>query len=178
MTDAPEITQELVRQRFEYRDGKLVWRLNPSKDGRFNRYAGTEVRGSADRDGYLRVSVHLNDGRQHTCRIHRLVYLMHHGKFPEIVDHINGVVTDNRIENLRAATVSQNSSNKRLSPRSTTGVEGVRLRHNGRYQVQLQINNRTIYRGHYATLEEAAAESMRLRKEVRGEWQREEAYHY
>lgn len=175
MTDT--ITQEKLLAMFEYRDGKLFVKHNPARDWRHNRRVGQETGRSRDADGYLRVLIDLGSRRVFK-RVHRMIYLMHHGECPEIVDHVNGIVTDNRIENLRPATVSQNSSNRRLSTRSTTGVEGVRLRHNGRYQVHLQVDNRTYYRGHYATLEEAAAESLRLRRELRGEWQRGEASHY
>ena len=40
---------------------------------------------------------------------HRLIWLFTHGEFPpDCIDHINGISDDNRICNLREATISQN----------------------------------------------------------------------
>lgn len=42
-----------------------------------------------------------------------------------IVDHINGDGLDNRMANLREATMAQNNANRRLSSRNTSGFKGV-----------------------------------------------------
>lgn len=60
-------------------------------------------------DGYLTVKFS-NDGKEKTVSIHRLVALAFipnpHNK--ETVNHINGIKTDNRIENLEWATKGEN----------------------------------------------------------------------
>jgi len=43
---------------------------------------------------------------------HRLIYFIATGEEPDYIDHINGDRSDNRIENLRAATNSQNMANQ------------------------------------------------------------------
>jgi hypothetical protein len=169
---------DLLNSLFDYKNGKLYRKFNPSKDKRYNRRVGQEVIGSADAQGYLRVSVHHPIMGKKNQRIHRVVFSMINGWCPEILDHENGIVSDNRIENLRPANAVQNSCNKKLSIRSSTGVEGVRLRHNGRYQVYIQFDNKAYYNGHYETLEEAAAASLALRVKLRGQWHRDGGPHY
>ncbi len=62
-----------------------------------------------------------SNGRN-SALVHRLIM-----GFPEgmHVDHINGNGLDNRKENLRVCTPSQNSMNKKLRSDSTTGYKGV-----------------------------------------------------
>ena len=43
--------------------------------------------------------------------VHRVVWFLHKGYWPDTIDHINGVRTDNRIENLRDVSQAQNSTN-------------------------------------------------------------------
>lgn len=57
--------------------------------------------------------------------IHRIAYYMAHGTCPENLDHINGNRLDNRLENLRPATTSQNACNRALSRSNTSGVKGL-----------------------------------------------------
>ena len=57
---------------------------------------------------------------------HRLVFLMHHGFLPPELDHINGIKSDNHIENLRAINRSGNLRNRKSIWRNnTSGVTGV-----------------------------------------------------
>ncbi|EJH7012893.1 HNH endonuclease [Salmonella enterica] len=59
-----------------------------------------------NKEGYYRAWV---DSR--LFMVHRIVWKMTNGDEPKIIDHINGIVTDNRLENLRPATDSQNAWN-------------------------------------------------------------------
>lgn len=57
---------------------------------------------------------------------HRVAWAMHHGEWPSgCIDHINGVRTDNRIENMRDVERIQNHMNMTRSRRNKSGVTGV-----------------------------------------------------
>jgi len=71
------------------------------------------------------------------------------------VDHINGEGLDNRRENLRNCTNTENQHNQKLSKKSTTGFKGVRKRER-RFEAQIRVDGKDLYLGMYATPEEAA----------------------
>ena len=73
------------------------------------------------------------------------------------VDHINGNTLDNRRENLRLCTRSENGRNQRKRSDNTTGYKGVVLTKSGmKYYAKIVVHQQMIYLGCYATAEEAA----------------------
>lgn len=60
-----------------------------------------------------------------SIKAHRIAFAIYHGRWPgEMVDHINGIKSDNRIENLREVTRSQNLQNQRVR-KGTSAYKGV-----------------------------------------------------
>ena len=152
-----ELTQELVREWFEYRDdGALI-----HKKPRGRVIVGTEA-GWLSNNGYRTVRVE----SKHFL-LHRIVYLYHHGYLPKSLDHINGVRTDNRIENLRECTQSQNIANTK--GHAVSGYKGV-YRYGKKWIAQVQVNGKAIYLGYYANIETAAQVAEAAREHYFGEF--------
>jgi len=139
------LTQQQVVGLFDYRDGGLYYRTT-----RGGNVAGSRA-GTVQRVGYRQVMVSKRKYYEH-----RLIYLMHYGVWPEQIDHINGVKDDNRIENLRPCTASENKCN--LPGRSATGVKGVYFdKRRARYYAELTLRRRRVRVGGFGSLEEATA---------------------
>ena len=130
---------ERLHELFYYEDGVLYRRVSAS----FNTRAGDRA-GSLKQSGYIGVAV----GRK-LYLAHRLIWTMHHGVIPAgmEIDHINGDKADNRIENLRLATRSENNRNLRgAHADSRTGIRGVSPYKSGRWHAQVHVNGRNIQR--------------------------------
>ena len=138
-----ELTQELVRKIFEYReDGRLIHKM-----ARPNAKVGGEA-GTVGNRGYRQTKVL---GKLYLS--HRIIFLYHHGYLPKRLDHINGVRTDNRIENLRECTNAQNQANSKGS--AASGYKGV-YKARRRWKATIRVNYKSIYLGLYANIETAA----------------------
>lgn len=74
-----------------------------------------------DKDGYL-VSCYYFNGQQRFVRFHRIVMRAQPG---QVVDHINKDRSDNRKQNLRCCSRSENVRNRGLCSSNTSGVTGV-----------------------------------------------------
>lgn len=89
---------------------------------------------------------------------HRVAYALYHGRWPSgFIDHINCKKDDNRIENLRDATRSQNGGNLRAPRTNTTGFKGVSKIASGRFKASITENGQSRQIGIFDTAEEAAS---------------------
>jgi len=107
--------------------------------------------------GYaLRHSKRIN-GRQKTIYMHRAI--LERQGFKDFVhtDHVNGDGLDNRRNNLRPATVSQNQHNQKKSENNTSGFKGVsRHKRDQKWQATIQINGKRRHLGYFDDLKKAA----------------------
>lgn len=160
------ITQERLKEVLHYSEstGVFVW-LNDMRNGS---KAG-EVAGGLSLGGYIYIRID-----QAAYRAHRLAWLYVYGRFPaDIIDHANGIKTDNRIGNLREANQSQNMQNKRASKNSKTGVKGVCLcSQTGRFQVKIRVDGKYKHIGRYDTVDEGAKAYANAAKKYFGQFAR------
>jgi len=72
------------------------------------------------------------------------------------IDHKNGDGLDNRDENLRPGTVSQNGANCAKRANNKTGYKGVQLLRNGKFEAMIKVRGKVHHLGHYVSKVEAA----------------------
>ena len=105
----------LSTYRYDAATGKLI-----------NKKWNREYPGVIYSNGYVRVIVFFQ-GERFKIWKHRLVFFLVHRRFPKEIDHINGIKTDNRIENLREVSRSENEVNKlrRWKKNPDSGLPGI-----------------------------------------------------
>ena len=144
--DNKTMNQVLVAEYFDHKDGHLYWK----KVMRFNKQylVGREV-GSIHATGYRHVTWM---GKIH--KVHRLIFLLEHGYLPKEIDHINGDRQDNRIENLREVTRSENQFNKAMCRSNTSGFRGVNWhKHSKSWVVRVCTKGKSKSIGYFDDLE-------------------------
>lgn len=130
------------------------------------------VAGSVYPNGYLRVKL---DGRDYLA--HRLAWFHVTGKWPTgQIDHRDLDRTNNRFDNLREATGSQNQANRKMLEKAASGYKGV-CRYNHRklkrpYHAKFQHKGKVHSVGYFATAEEAHAAYAEAVKVFNGEFAR------
>lgn len=129
--------------------GVISWKVNRGRV-KAGDAAGYHHKG----DNYLYVKI-----RPHRYPAHRLAWFLHYGRWPEnVIDHINGNGLDNRLCNLREATISENMFNSRTPKSNTSGRKGVCYdKLNKKWMAYVGFEGRFINLGRYRTLEEADA---------------------
>jgi hypothetical protein len=146
------VTQDIVKELFDYRDGELYWKTANHKTD-----THTEV-GSISSNGRKTVWV-----LKKSMLVHRIIFLYHHGYLPEFIDHKDGNPLNNKIENLREATRTENNQNCKTRKDSSTGIKGV-YPHRQKYIAHLRINGKLTYLGVFDTVDEAAKTVQKARE--------------
>lgn len=155
-----DITAHEVREALAYdaETGVFTWRADRKNGSK----AGAEAGGIGPR-GY-RI-IHLSGGIR---RAHRLAWLYVIGEWPAgSVDHINGIITDNRFSNLRDVPQTFNVQNQRRAQASNAlGILGVYQNQRGGYCAKIRANGRNIHLGTFESAELAHAQYLAAKRDL------------
>lgn len=161
MANRPLPSQEVLRQLLSYipETGKLLWLERgpewfPSARS-FNawnsRFPGLEAFTCKGAGGYYKGTVN-----NVYYLAHRVIWKMCHGDEPQNIDHVNGIRTDNRLSNLRAASPSDNARNTKIRMDNSSGRIGIHWSATkGKWEAAIQSSGVRHHLGTFATKDEA-----------------------
>lgn len=141
--------QERLKELFEYHNGNLLWKIQKARSTKIGQVAGVK-----DSRGYVKISI---DRKSYYA--HRLIWIWHNGDLlNNRLDHVNTNTSDNRIENLRLATQSQNNGNRNIPANNTSGHKGVSWNNKlQKWKAYIAIDGDRIHLGYFEKLDEASA---------------------
>lgn len=119
------------------------------------------------RKGYVTRRI-TKDGKRILLMMHRVIMGATHD---QQVDHKNMNRLDNRRENLRFATRSQNGANSKARSSNRLGIKGVCARH-GKFTAQINSMGKNTHLGTFDTAEEASAAYFSAAVKLHGEFAR------
>lgn len=131
--------------------GIFTWKWRETMPLNWNRRRAYKHAGSIRDLGYIILGI---DGEVYLA--HRLAWVYVYGDVlgpTDDVDHKNTISGDNRIDNLRPATPSQNMANRKPN-KGRDLPKGVH-RSGDRFRAIIRITGRNVNLGFYATIEEA-----------------------
>ncbi|WP_266030374.1 HNH endonuclease [Brucella intermedia] len=176
MTATVHISEQLPRERLlellDYcpRTGAFTWKYRPDRDARWNeRFAGKPA-GGVYANGYRYICIDFV-----TYKATRLAWVIMTGYEPPLcVDHINGITTDDRWENLRGATKSQNGANRPKQKNNTSGFKGVSWHSRAKCWVaKIKCRGTHYHLGCFGTAEEASSAYRSASLKLFGEFSQE-----
>lgn len=157
------ITQEILKELFDYNNGNFVRKKTIQSRSMQGQIAGARSTGN-------RYIVSVNYKRY---KLHRLIWLWHHGNLPKEIDHIDGDPSNNKIENLRPASRCENMRNTKIPVTNKSGYKGVSWhRHSNKWIATITVENKQIYLGLFDCIEQAHQAYCKASKEKHGDFSR------
>ncbi|WYV65192.1 HNH endonuclease [Salmonella enterica subsp. enterica serovar Infantis] len=147
---------------FDKSTGVFRWKV-PTQ----GRIALNSVAGTFDSNGYSMIMI---DGRRY--KTHVLVFYITHNRWPAgQIDHVNGISTDNRPENLRECLPIENSRNIRIRKNSKSGCRGVTWhKRQKKWNVRLGFHGKSKHFGCFDDLELAVLVAEEARDKYYGDF--------
>lgn len=167
-----DLTAEYVRTRVRYtaETGVFQWLPRVGVEDwirRWNAKNAGRVAGSIDAHGYRIISI---DGVQY--KAHRLAWLYVTGEWPRgLIDHANRDASDNRFQNLREATHEDNTHNRDICRKNTSGHSGVCWNHvQKKWHARGSVGGRRFFLGYYRDIDDAAEACRQFRATHHGKF--------
>lgn len=139
-----------LEEMFEYSDGCIYW-----KQSRGKAKAGKRAGCLHTKDGYRYVQYN-----KKLYSEHRIIWELLNGEIPEglCIDHINRDRSDNRIENLRLVTISENGFNR--------GAKGYHWNSSEKkWKAAIRLNGVTTHLGYFSSEDDARQAYLKAKNE-------------
>ena len=157
------LTQQQANSLFHYSDGELI-RISVIS----NKTKVGDVAGRIGKRGYKYLTFY-----QKKYYVHRVIWLMHYGTLPKIIDHIDGNPLNNRIENLRACTASENLCNAKTKANNTSGAKGVVwFKPKQKWRARISFNKKEYHIGYFDEKQDAINAVIEARPKIHKEFAR------
>jgi hypothetical protein len=147
--------EEAIRSRFIYLNNELCY----AKD--------KKIAGSVTDTGYRRVCVLYKQ-----FKVHHIVFWLHTGRWPTLLDHKDRNRLNNDFNNLREATRSQNMYNSAHGC-NTSGVKNVSwCKTHKKWIVRVTADKQIVFNKAFKSFEEAKEVAAKVTKQFHGEFAR------
>lgn len=125
-------------------------------------YKAGKIVGCKRKDGYLVTTFN-----KKFFYVHRLAWFFVYKEMPnQLIDHINGIRSDNRIENLRVVTFFENAQNLKVHKDNKAKLKGAYWNEqNKNWRSSIRVNGKVINLGCFKTAEEAHCAYVKASKE-------------
>jgi hypothetical protein len=142
-----------------FEDGLLYWKKRD--ESYFSSKRSCSVWNSKHA-GKIALNANHKDGYKHGLIFskhylaHRVLYAMKYGEWPNFIDHINGIRSDNKLSNLRSVTQKENSCNSKKPENNTSGYIGVSWnKRDQRWASYITINKKRKSLGNFVNIDDA-----------------------
>lgn len=167
----PKVSPRYVKECLDYNPetGLLTWKYRPSMRAQWNGIYCGRVAGCAVRSGHIRVAL-----EDKPYQAHWLAWAIMTGEWPECeVDHKDGDPSNNKWENLRAATSGQNNYNAGPRSHNTSGYKGVSFhKQTKKWRATIKANKKLHHLGLFHTKEEAYSAYVLAAERLHGQFAR------
>lgn len=163
-----ELFEKLLETTIWYciESGNLYWKERKFEDlekfgfsnkgiKRFNLlYSGKPIT-NKNNYGYIQVSFTINY-KGYAKTAHQVAWFLHYGEWSNLIDHINGIKTDNRLCNLRSTNHTMNLFNASVRSDNSSGTTGVSFKKDKlKWKAYYNYKGKQYHIGYFNTKEEA-----------------------